>query len=362
MGTKQDRMKKIAVLCGMLTLCIAARAQEEMTPQEALEQRTALLESTVQALQRLKVSGYVQVQNQWGGPDASLKVGTPNADPTESFTRLGIRRGRIKFTYETGLASAVFQLDATEKGVGVKDAYLNIKDPWFGTMGIKAGVFDRPFGYEISYSSSLRESPERSTVFQTLFPDERDLGAMLTLQPSKTSPWSILKLEAGLFAGNGIKQENDNQRDFIGHLSVTKDWNRAGFGAGVSYYNGQALVAAENTYFQREYLGFDARFTLDSGLGLTKLHAEYLTGEQPGMGDFNGGYVMLVHYLGRTPMALVGKYDWFAPETTRRETIGFGMFINLNPGIRLTGYYELTENKGDDLDDNVFTLRLQYKF
>ena len=361
MRTKQYDMKKTAILCGMLTLCMTARAQEEMTPQEALEQRVEFLESTVQVLQRLKVSGYVQVQNQWGGPDASLKIGTAN-ETGEAFNRFGIRRGRIKFAYATGLASAVFQLDATEKGVGVKDAYLNVKDPWIGTMGVKAGVFDRPFGYEISYSSSQRESPERSTVFQTLFPNERDLGAMLTLQPSKTSPWNILKLEAGLFAGNGINPETDNLRDFIGHLSVTKDWNRAGFGAGISYYNGEALVAAENAYFQREYLGFDARFTLDSGLGLTKLSGEYLTGKQPGAGDFNGGYAMLVQYLGRTPLGLVGKYDWFAPETTRRETIGFGMFINLNPGIRLTGYYELTENTGDDLDDNVFTLRLQYKF
>ncbi len=63
----------------------------------------------------LKASGYIQLQNQWGGQAASLKVGTPNEDPEKPFNRFGIRRGRMKFTYETGLASAIFQLDITEK-------------------------------------------------------------------------------------------------------------------------------------------------------------------------------------------------------------------------------------------------------
>ena len=88
-----------------------------------------------------------------------------------------------------------------------KDVYMQIKDPKFTASSIKVGVFDRPFGYEITYSSSRRESPERSTVFTTLFPNERDLGIMLTLQAKKGSAWNILKLDAGLFAGNGIKAD-----------------------------------------------------------------------------------------------------------------------------------------------------------
>ena len=45
-----------------------------------------------------------------------------------------------------------------------------------------AGVFNRPFGHEIGYSTSGLESPERATIIQYFFPDERDLGAMLTLR------------------------------------------------------------------------------------------------------------------------------------------------------------------------------------
>lgn len=228
---------------------MTAAAQETSVSQSAdTEKRLGTLESEVAKLKRLKVSGYIQGQFQWGEEAASLKVGSANENPEKSFSRFGIRRGRIKFAYEHGVASAVFQLDVTEKGVGFKDAYLNLKDPWIKSLQLRAGVFDRPFGYEISYSSSRRESPERSTVFQTLFPDERDLGTMLVLQAPNTSPWSVLKLEAGLFAGNGIKQETDSKKDFIGHLSASKEWEKISFGAGLSYYNGKVYHGTANVY------------------------------------------------------------------------------------------------------------------
>ena len=41
-----------------------------------------------------------------------------------------IRRGRVKFAYEGKLTQFVLQIDATEKGVSLKDAYVNFKDPW----------------------------------------------------------------------------------------------------------------------------------------------------------------------------------------------------------------------------------------
>jgi Phosphate-selective porin len=373
---------------------------------------------------RGKVSGYVQSQYQWGEQDASLKVGTPNENPEESFERLGIRRGRIKFTYEESIASGVFQLDMTEKGVGIKDAYLNVRDPWGGTTAFTTGVFDRPFGNEISYSSSRRESPERSTIFQTLFPDERDLGAMIALQAAKTSPWNFLKLEAGLFAGNGIKQETDNRKDFIGHLSANKSEKNIGVAGGISYYNGSVYQGTANVYemsgngfvlkdspgnmgrfARREYIGIDAQFSMNNVWGATQLRAEYLFGRQPGASsgskspnssvlpasdtyirNFSGGYAILVQNLGKLPFAAVLKYDWYDPNAqvsgndiglnrtakgdVAQSTFGFGMLWNLNASLRLQAYYEINKNEktenlagyGSDRGDNVFTLRMQYKF
>jgi phosphate-selective porin len=367
----------------------------------------ALMTFATTGFAQVKISGYVQGQFQYGESAAALKVGTANDNGNEDFNRIGLRRGRLKFAAEQGIASAVFQLDITERGLGVKDAYLSIKDCWQGIVSVKAGIFDRPFGYEISYSSSQRESPERSTIFQTLFPDERDLGAMLTLQAPSTSAWSILKLEAGLFAGNGIKLETDNKKDFIGHLSANKSVNdNFKFGVGASYYNGRVYQNV-GTFAKREYFGFDAQIAIISSFGMTKLNGEYLFGTQPGslssskspnastlpaantydhIRHFAGGYLMLVQDLGKLPLSAVVKYDFYDPNVkiagnniglnnsdvgdVSFNTLGFGLIFRANSSIRLQAFYELitndkTNNLADyasDRKDNVFTLRLQYKF
>ena len=420
-------MKKLIVLFCCLCLGMTGFAQQEIeeTPIEKLEQQTQSIADNVTKLKKFKISGYVQLQFQYGEKDASLKVGAANANPEKSFYRVGIRRGRIKFTYEEGIASGVFQLDITEKGVGVKDVYFTIKDPWLGIAMIKGGIFDRPFGYEISYSSSRRESPERSTIFQTLFPDERDLGASITLQAPKTSPWSILKLEAGMFAGNGIKLETDNRMDFIGHLSANKNINdNIHWDLGVSYYYGGVYQGTENVFSmqdksfilsdeasnkgkfaKREYFGFDGQFNVISLLGMTQLKGEYLFGTQPGgksnskspnastlpntdtyIRNFSGGYVIFVQDLGKLPLSVVFKYDWYNPNTKvakndvglngtgmgdlAQSTIGFGMLWRATNSIRLQAFYEINNNEKTEnitkviegIKNDVFTFRVQYKF
>ncbi|MDR2969730.1 MAG: OprO/OprP family phosphate-selective porin [Tannerellaceae bacterium] len=376
-------------------------------------------------LKNLTLSGYIQGEYQYGGKSASLLVGKGNTDPDKSFSRTGIRRGRIKLEYTENIASAVFQLDLTEKGLGIKDAHLKIKDPWLRTNSLQAGLFNSPFGYENSYSASSRESPERSAISQSLFPEEQDLGAMLVLQPAESSPLRFLKLEAGLFSGNGIRQETDSKRDFAGRLSASKSLTHGfSFTLGISLYNGFAYQGTENVYrmegntfvlhtnasnlgsfAKREYYGVDAQISFAGLLGKTKLQAEYLLGQQPGtptgsktpaysllsgydtyIRNFRGGYAMLTHYIGKSPLAAVVKYDWYDPntdvsgdnvglnETTAtdlaRSTWGTGVLWDINKALRLQAYYEFKDNEkasaiagmNENVDDDVFTLRLQYKF
>lgn len=421
------KMKRISSLltCLIIYTVVYAQQELELNPMKQLEQQVNMHDDAIKVLQKLKVSGYIQPQFQYGQKDATLGVGTANEKEETSFNRIGIRRGRIKFTYNEGIASGVFQLDMTEKGVGIKDAYLNLKDPWLGTNALRVGVFDRPFGYEISYSSSRRETPERSTIFQTFFPEERDLGGMLILQSDKTSPFSFLKLQAGLFAGNGIKQETDSRKDFIGHLSANKDISdvtKVGFG--VSYYNGGVYQGTENVFTmqgkgfvlnsdasnvgqfaKREYFGLDGQLNIISSLGTTQFRGEYLWGTQPGnkwdskspnastlpntdtyIRNFSGGYVILVHDVGTSPFSAVIKYDWYDPnsriarneigqnETERGDiaynTYGVGLLWRITNNVRLQAYYEFVNNEktenlnsyNENLEDNVFTLRLQYRF
>lgn len=388
---------------------------------QALEEKVNKLEK----FKGLKISGYFQGQIQYGQPNASLKVGSSNINKNEDFNRFGIRRGRLKFSYEKGIATGVFQIDMTDKGLGLKDAYLQIKDKKFSQSSLKVGVFNRPFGYEIERSSSSREAPERARVVTTLFPEERDLGFMISLKPNKNSPLNFLKLDAGVFAGNGIKSDIKNRKDFIGHLSLTKSFNKIiKLSGGFSYYNGgvyqgtQNIFTSHNNLFLvdssssnigknagREYFGIDAQFEVMSMLGLTTLSGEFITGTQPGdkggskspnsatagnydlyIRHFNGGYVSLVQDLKNIPFSAVVKYDWYDPnseiskddiglnQTGKAEisyqTIGFGLLWKINNNLKATAYYDMVKNEtsrnlsGYDTDkkDNMFTLRLQYKF
>jgi hypothetical protein len=316
--------------------------------------------SDISLLNRLKVTGYVQAQ--WQKADtAGISSFSGGNFPKYSDNRFGIRRGRVKFTYENELSTFVVQLDATEKGVGVKDAYLAVREPWAEFATLTTGVFDRPFGYEISYSSSSRETPERSRLFQSLFPGERDLGAKLTLQPKKGTRFDFIKLDAGLFAGNGINAEFDTRKDFIGRLGMSKANKAESFkyGLGVSYYNGGTFQGTKFIYSpgtladgstlgfvvdststnkyefaRRQYLGADLQLSLFSPIGLSSIRAEYITGKQPGgkssnvsiasgtapdydtyLREFNGGYVYYIQNIGQTKHQFVAKYDWFDPNT-----------------------------------------------
>ncbi|MDL2282247.1 OprO/OprP family phosphate-selective porin [Parabacteroides sp. OttesenSCG-928-G06] len=390
-----------------------------------LQQRLERLEKDMANKKGLSVSGYIQGQYQWGEESASLKVGGANEKADGSFNRIGIRRGRIKVGYTKGIVSGVFQIDMTEKGVGVKDAFLAVKDPWFRTSQFKGGIMDQPFGYEIGYSSSTRESPERSTVFQLLFPEARDLGVMLSLQPAKTSPLSFLKLDAGLFSGNGVKQDVDSRKDFIAHLSAQQYITmNLSVGLGISLYEGSVyqgtgivykmedggFVLDDNEtnigkYARREYFGFDAQLRLLTTFGTTSLHGEYLWGQQPGTAGsskspnssslpaadtyirpFNGWYLMLTQEIGQSPFSLVLKYDVYDPNTKvsgdrvganhtgktdlEQQTWGLGGLWNVTSALRLQAYYEINRNETtsqlerwkEDVANDVFTLRLQYKF
>jgi phosphate-selective porin len=415
--------KQILLVAALLAASFASFAQEENAdPLDLLQQKVSTIESTVNKLSNLKITGYMQPQWQFGQQAASLKVGSGNTSEngnTSAFNRFGIRRGRINFTYDDGgLASGVLEVNLGEsangtstKAVGIstvsiKKAFLNVKDPWFGSCVLRAGLFDRPFGNEVAYSSSLIESPERSRVVQNLFPDEQDLGAMLILQPASTSALNFIKFQGGLFAGNSLNPETNNRKDFIGQIIASKPiGSTARWGLGASYYNGGVYqgtanvytmsgsgFALDNTasnkskYAKREYFGFDGQFSVETPIGMTQVRAEYMWGTQPGTsssssspniftnpsGDTyirntSGWYAILVQDLGQSPFSLVLKYDNYDPntkvsgdeigatvgtglaKTTNADlaynTVGLGTLWRISPALRLQVYYEFVSNE-----------------
>ena len=394
----------------LLALCpLLGFAQEPENDQEqritALEEKSETLDKLVKGLSKFKASAYIQGQYQYGEEDASLKVGDKNENADAGFNRIGIRRGRIKFEYNDGIGTGAVQIEVNDKGVSYRDLYIGVKDPWTKRSSLTVGVFNRPFGYEIPYSTSNLESPERATIIQDFFPDERDLGAMLTLQPVKESKFYFLKLEAGLFAGNSINKETDSRKDFIGRLGAEKTiGDYAQWGLGVSYYNGSVynptttayeMVGKEfrvvdkgttGTYMKREYVGMDGQFSILTAMGKTTLRAEGLLGIQPGIAGsskspnysarptnspenalykrpFIGYFFYLIQDIGSSPFSAVLKYDTYDPNTDLQKdevglagsntsktdlaqsTIGIGALYRFSKNVRLQAYYEINSNE-----------------
>jgi hypothetical protein len=332
---------------------------------EELKTEFHLFKTDLEIFKRLKISGYIQGQFQIAEQQGIKSYEGGDFSPI-SDKRFMIRRGRVKVAYETEITSAAIQIDATEKGVSLKDAYLSFREPWLKMFGITAGVFNRPFGYEIGYSSSLRESPERGRMSQILFPGERDLGAMLTINPWKTSRFNGIKLDAGLFSGNGINPDFKEMKDLITHLTYAGSTKNEFFkyGVGISYYLGGVYqgskkiysmatlddgttmgFAVDSTstnkgqYAKREYYGADLQLTFAFPFGITQLRGEFIMGQQPaydGAGStstndatfaktpptkdtyvrkFNGAYFYFVQNIMQSKFGVFAKYDWYTPNT-----------------------------------------------
>jgi hypothetical protein len=422
-------MKKIfkLIVIALLVLTIKpALAQEvEGTPTDTLGAAVNKLQSAIELMQRFKVTGYLQVQSQFSDSIGSAFAG--GLFPVGVDKRFKVRRGRLKFAYNTLLTSFVAQFDVTEGGFATKDIYLVVRDPWTQTLSLTGGVFNRPFGYEIAYSSSSRESPERARFTQSLFPGERDLGWMLTIQGPKTSTWNFLKIQGGFFEGNGIGPVTKKKKDFIGQISISKSAmdERIKYGIGASYYDGGVYQPTTNLYSisngtykadavtigkfaKRQYVGVDAQFSVETGLGLTTLRGEYVSGKQPSvagspnsftanptadlyMRNVKGAYAYFVQGIKGTKHQFVFKYDLFDPNTKlsgdqigvtaagmkastagdlKYTTTGIGWIYAYDASLKLMAYYDMVKNEtsrnlagySKDLKDNVFTLRLQYKF
>jgi hypothetical protein len=391
--------------------------------------------STVDKLAKIKISGYTQFQyraavNFSKATDTSgtgttalghIPLGTylyPVGDFSGGKFGQGVgsleqlRRARIKIAYETDLTSAAIQLDClpftfanaattvtstttydtTKKtytttntptnatyynggGVQIKNAYLRFTEPWLKSISLAGGVMDRPFGYEIGYSSGSLESPERSRTEQTIFPSEQDLGAELDILPAENMGLlQYFNLKGGAFTGNAVNVENDNERDFMGRFGFTAPLKELGLGidGGVSGYFGKLTswnpvtykfdasaktftpsAATVNNYdqtFDRKYFGADLQLYYSLPvIGGASVRGELYQGSQPGFAtstsspssnvvntnpvyvrNFLGYYAWLVLGIDPINSQLTLKYDSYDPNTDitgsdfSKATIGAG--------------------------------------
>jgi len=170
-----------------------------------VEERIATAESDLAKLTKIKLSGYIQAQYQ--------RFENPSTYPYNTFM---LRRVRIKFQYEP-INGVVFVLqpDFVPGSITLKDAYAQVNEPWLKTFSLWAGQFNRP-NYEVEYSSSNREVPERSAVIRALYPGERAIGEKLEIAPPKVP----IKVQLAVFNGNDGMTINTKVYD-----PATQKWN-----------------------------------------------------------------------------------------------------------------------------------------
>lgn len=369
------------------------------------------------------VTGYIQAE--WQHYDQSSNPDSRAIYYNSRKNFFTIRRGRTKFTHQDSAFRAVLEVDFTERGAALKDAYLEVSLLERNLLNVWVGLTKRP-NYEAEMSSSVRESPERSQVVRAFYPGERDLGFKFESMP-KLGENITPKIQLAMF--NGTTEETDPLKDIIGRVTLPLplgEDSKVQATIGGSYYLGgvpqpdDTIITYENgaralTFEERSgsWAGWGNRSNagveaqVDLALlpfGKTGLRGEFLTGKRPeavtrSAGDSTdltvptlivrnqmGYYVTFIQELGKK-FTLAAKYDFFDRNTDVTGTevnstrdrassvFGFGLLGNFGP-VRITAWYEIptyaadearyvTESgatASDDLKDNKTTIRFQYKF
>ncbi len=322
----------------------------------------------IKRFENLRITGYIQPQFQKAQSDGAPSFSGGNFSQFSS-SRFMLRRARVKIDYvlpsKRRYPSALFsfQIDATERGVIVRDMFLKLFETKKNIFSITAGLFARPFGYEVNLSSAFRETPERGRMSQILMPSERDIGLMVSFEPQeKKHRLSHIKFDIGFFNGQGLSgtTDFDDHKDLITRLFIKPYvFNKVELTGGLSYLrggwkNGTKYVYRSGTASNgdkifivdssadnlgrsspRHYYGADLQVKLHHAWGESEWRAEYWFGTQPGTAastsnpgtlptsnglpvptyvrHFDGVFLLFLQHIVSTKHQLLLKYDWYDP-------------------------------------------------
>jgi hypothetical protein len=294
---------------------------------EGMEEPTAATNATVDALKKIKVSGYIQGRYEWHD-DAGAGL-DPSGRANRGTSRFLVRRGRLKTTYVGHMAEYMLQIDATPDGVVLKDAEASLvlddtvfpsPTPW--ELKLTMGQFKAPFGFEVLQSSGDREMPERSFMIRTFFPGERDRGARLNFK------YGAFKLQSALINGNvfpaiasfttdttsssdpyaSVSYDSSSYKDLLGRVGA--DFEFIVFG--VSGYWGHTIwskaasgtTPASYTRYSRARVGADVQGYIDvPALGGLVLRGEVIYGVEKNL-EYAG--------VAKDPCKDIKSLGWYA--------------------------------------------------
>ena len=352
-------MKKLNSILFLLFLMVAfnVKAQDPAVNEKLEEvndkvngllERLATDEADLSKLTKIKVSGYIQAQYQ----NFESKAVQPNS-------YFSLRRVRVKVTYEA-LDGVKFVLtpDFAPGNFVLKDAYVVLNDRWTNAFSLTAGKFNRP-NYEVEYSSSQREMPERSKVIGTLYPGERAIGAKLEYNPINFPIHMQLAMfngsenltitnNAGTNLNSNENKDYDNYKDVMARVTYNLSLgNFGGFDFGAHGYFGSLKSNAVKTLnsdyttvrdikvgdaLKRNWLGGEFQLFADV-LGGLSVKGEYIAGKNATVGyapftlagvakagvanfqnKFSGYYLYFIKNLGKKNQ-FAFRYDYYDPNS-----------------------------------------------
>jgi hypothetical protein len=380
---------------------------------DGVSENMATLNSDVSILKWVKISGYLQARYEYNDSSQNGVAGGYDVSKNLNANNFYIRRGRIKFTVQPGSSSKyVIYFDASKNTVSLKEAYVDLYKTISGhNFTLTFGQFNWPFGYEIEYSSSKRDFPERSMAENNLFKGERDRGVNLT--------WALpkyLKFNAGLFQGYGVDDKNftwfdpTKAKDLIARTKAKLGMVDLGISGywGKTYIPGSAAVSGSTTWYDANKdsvmdkneikttspkpavpamekdkirYGADAQVYLDFlPIGGTGIRGELYSAK-----DFNktakdssakemGWYLWLSQNI-YTKFGAAVRYDYWDPNTANDHkddatgTLSLALHYFWDSYVRVTAAYDIPHKlKGNsifskhsgDRKDNRFTLQFQF--
>ncbi len=350
-------MKKQVSILLLLLVMIAFKvnAQESNVNEKLTEvndkvngllERVANDEADLQKLTKIKVSGYIQAQYQKFESPALLST---------SNNYFSLRRVRVKFTYEAADGvKFVLQPDFAPGALALKDAYVILNDRWTKSFSLTMGKFNRP-NYEVEYSSSQRELPERSSVIRAIYPGERAIGAKLEFNPLNTPIHMQLAVfngseelkinnSAGTNLNGNENKDYDNFKDVMARVTYNlRLGNFGGLDFGAHGYFGKLKSMATTTYLSdyttvksanigdgiaRSWGGAEFQLFADV-LGGFSVKGEYIAGKNASIGfaptgttlgvanfqnKFAGYYLYFIKNLGKKNQFAI-RYDYYDPNT-----------------------------------------------
>ncbi|RYD54500.1 MAG: porin [Sphingobacteriales bacterium] len=228
------------------------------------------------------------------------------------------------------------------------------------------------------------------------YDSHKDLIGRLSLKPQKLGKreWQLSASASG----------------YLGGIASQSPWYYQVKDIGAGYQVvGDSTPNNINRIAARKYYGADAQLKIPNRKGYTEFRAEMIRGLQTGTASssetpgsypatsagilqplytrsFNGAYLYYLQHLGLDKLQLILKYDWYDPNDkvkgkevsatrgftaadVRYDTYGGGLMYYINAHVKMTAFYdyivnESTDIKGytKDIQDNIFTLRLQYRF